>query len=96
MKLSFNLNKAGFTADNIDTKCDITLDPEKGEITLYEWIPVRMKLHGLFENDHIKKLHELFHGFSITHHLSKNGVSSNINTFQEECATLSEWQDLYD
>lgn len=33
MKLSFNLNEAGFTADNIDTKCDITLDPAKGEIT---------------------------------------------------------------
>jgi osmotically inducible protein OsmC len=33
MKLSFNLNAAGFTADNIDTKCDITLDPAKGEIT---------------------------------------------------------------
>ncbi|MFZ1527972.1 MAG: OsmC family protein [Ferruginibacter sp.] len=26
MKLSFVLNAAGFTADNIDTRCDITLD----------------------------------------------------------------------
>ncbi len=33
MKLSFNLNAAGFTADTLDTKCDITLDPAKGEIT---------------------------------------------------------------
>jgi osmotically inducible protein OsmC len=33
MKLSFNLTGAGFTPDNIDTKCDITLDPAKGEIT---------------------------------------------------------------
>jgi osmotically inducible protein OsmC len=31
MKLSFSLNAAGFTADNIDTRCDITL--EDGSIT---------------------------------------------------------------
>ena len=30
MKLSFVLNAAGFTADNIDTKCTITLDPASG------------------------------------------------------------------
>jgi osmotically inducible protein OsmC len=33
MKLSFNLSSAGFPPANIDTKCDITLDPAKGEIT---------------------------------------------------------------
>lgn len=31
MKLSFSLNAAGFTADSIDTRCDITL--EDGSIT---------------------------------------------------------------
>ena len=30
MKLSFVLNAAGFTPDNIDTKCTITLDPAVG------------------------------------------------------------------
>lgn len=33
MKLSFVLTGAGFTPENIDTRCDITLDPEKGAIT---------------------------------------------------------------
>lgn len=33
MKLSFNLSGAGFPPSNIDTKCDITLDPAKGQIT---------------------------------------------------------------
>lgn len=33
MKLSFVLNAAGFTADEINTKCDITLDPAAGSIT---------------------------------------------------------------
>jgi osmotically inducible protein OsmC len=33
MKLSFVLGAAGFTPDNIDTKCTITLDPAAGAIT---------------------------------------------------------------
>jgi osmotically inducible protein OsmC len=33
MKLSFNLTKAGFTPENIDTRCEITLDPAQGAIT---------------------------------------------------------------
>jgi lipoyl-dependent peroxiredoxin len=32
MKLSFNLSKEGFTPENIDTKCEITFDKEKGAI----------------------------------------------------------------
>lgn len=33
MKLSFILNAAGFTPDEINTKCEITLDPAAGVIT---------------------------------------------------------------
>jgi osmotically inducible protein OsmC len=33
MKLSFVLNAAGFTADEINTKCEINLDPAAGAIT---------------------------------------------------------------
>lgn len=33
MKLSFNLSGAGFPPANIDTRCEITLDPAKGQIT---------------------------------------------------------------
>jgi len=32
MKLSFNLSKEGFTPENIDTKCEIKFDKEKGAI----------------------------------------------------------------
>ncbi|HWY37657.1 MAG TPA: OsmC family protein [Bacteroidia bacterium] len=46
MKLSFNLNKAGFTADNIDTRCEITLDPEKGAVTLSQ-LTVTAKVPGI-------------------------------------------------
>lgn len=33
MKLSFVLSGAGFPPANIDTNCEITLDPAKGEVT---------------------------------------------------------------
>lgn len=33
MKLSFILNAAGFTADELSTKCEVTVDPGAGAIT---------------------------------------------------------------
>ena len=44
MKLSFDLNAAGFTADNIDTKCTITL--ENGSIT-ESHLEVKAKVPGI-------------------------------------------------
>ncbi|HEX2847959.1 MAG TPA: OsmC family protein [Chitinophagaceae bacterium] len=44
MKLSFDLNAAGFTADNIDTKCTITL--ENGAIT-ESHLEVKAKVPGM-------------------------------------------------
>lgn len=46
MKLSFLLNKAGFTADNIDTKCEITFDTEKSVITNSD-LTVTAKVPGI-------------------------------------------------
>ena len=58
----------GFDQPIILDRQEIRLQFEKGEITLYEWIPVKMKLHGLFENDQLEKLHKLINEFSIVHH----------------------------
>ncbi|UJF29939.1 OsmC family protein [Kaistella sp. 97-N-M2] len=33
MALSFNIDKAGFKAENLETKCVINLDPKEGKIT---------------------------------------------------------------
>jgi len=33
MKLSFELNAAGFTADQLDATATVTLDPSKGQVT---------------------------------------------------------------
>jgi len=46
MKLSFVLSGAGFPPANIDTKCEITLDPAKGEVTLSH-LTVNAKVPGI-------------------------------------------------
>lgn len=46
MKLSFVLSGAGFPPANIDTKCEITLDPAKGEIT-QSHLTVNAKVPGI-------------------------------------------------
>ena len=48
MKLSFVLNAAGFTADEIHTKCVITLDPSLGAIT-ESHLKVSAKIPGINE-----------------------------------------------
>lgn len=46
MKLSFVLNAAGFTPEEIHTKCDITLDPAAGAIT-ESHLTVSAKIPGI-------------------------------------------------
>ena len=46
MKLSFELNAAGFTADNIDTNAVVSLDPEKGRVTDIK-LEVKAKINGI-------------------------------------------------
>ena len=46
MKLSFVLGAAGFTADEISTRCDITLDPAAGAIT-ESHLTVTAKIPGI-------------------------------------------------
>lgn len=46
MKLSFVLGAAGFTADEINTKCEITLDPAAGAIS-ESHLTVTAKIPGI-------------------------------------------------
>jgi lipoyl-dependent peroxiredoxin len=54
MKLSFILTKAGHVPDSIETKCVITLDPAKGEIT-ESHLTATVKVAGL-ANDKFQEL----------------------------------------
>ena len=46
MKLAFNITKAGFTPGRIETRCDVTFDPAKGEVVSSHLV-VRVKAQGL-------------------------------------------------
>lgn len=46
MKLSFVLNEAGFTADELSTDCVITLDPNTGTITTAQ-LTLKAKVPGI-------------------------------------------------
>jgi len=48
-------------------KQELRLQFEKGEINLYEWIPVQMQLTGLLQKHHLKKLEESFENLSVVH-----------------------------
>lgn len=46
MKLSFNISAEGITPDEINTKADVNLNPEKGEIDVIH-LTVKVKAAGL-------------------------------------------------
>lgn len=55
----------GFDQPKILDRQEMRLQFERGDITLYEWVPVKIKLHGLLNNEQIEKLKIDFPGCSI-------------------------------
>ena len=58
----------GFDQPKILDRQEMRLEFERGDITLYGWIPVGMKLHGLLKKEQLKMLHDLIGSFSIVEH----------------------------
>ena len=58
----------GFDQPKILDRQEMRLQFELGEITLYEWVPVKMKLHGLFQKEKLKKLQQITGTVSIISH----------------------------
>lgn len=58
----------GFDQPEILDRQEFRLLFERGEITLFGWVPVKMKLHGLLQKGELEKLKEIAGSFSITHH----------------------------
>ncbi len=59
----------GFNQPKILDRQEMRLQFEYGEITLYEWIPVKIKLHGIFTNQQLEKILELIPGALVIHHI---------------------------
>ena len=58
----------GFDQPKILDRQEMRLQFERGEITLYEWVPVKMKLHGLLQDEQLKFLKEMVGESSIVYH----------------------------
>jgi predicted dehydrogenase len=55
----------GFDQPKILDRQEIRLQFERGDITLHGWVPVRIKITGLFKNEEIAKLEQRFPGCAI-------------------------------
>ena len=56
----------GFDQPKVLDRQEMRLQFEKGDITLFEWVPVRIRLHGLLTNNQIKQLEAMFPGCTVT------------------------------
>ncbi|MBA3648907.1 MAG: Gfo/Idh/MocA family oxidoreductase [Chitinophagales bacterium] len=64
----------GFDQPKILDRQEMRLQFERGEITLYEWVPTKMTLHGLLLKEQLEKLSEVLK-LSIIYH--NNGRDDN-------------------
>jgi predicted dehydrogenase len=68
----------GFDQPKILDRQEMRLQFERGEITLYEWVPVKMKLHGLLLKKQLDRLSELLVNFSMESHNGTEGIPQKI------------------
>ena len=68
----------GFDQPKILDRQEMRLLFEKGEITLYEWIPVKMRLHGLFTKKDLKTLDEIIGSCSTITHDDSNEINKKV------------------
>jgi len=52
----------GFNQPKVLDRQELRLQFDRGDITLYEWVPVKIRLHGLLTYDQVDKLMQLFPG----------------------------------
>ena len=55
----------GFNQPKVLDRQELRLQFDRGDITLYEWVPVKIRLHGLLTYAQVEKMKEQFPGASI-------------------------------
>jgi predicted dehydrogenase len=68
----------GFDQPRILDRQEMRLQFERGEITLYEWVPVMMKLHGLLKKKELEKLQEILGTASVVHHNERQPANQKV------------------
>lgn len=55
----------GFNQPKVLDRQELRLQFDRGDITLYEWVPVKIRMHGLFTKDQFEKISHHFPSASI-------------------------------
>ncbi len=88
----------GFDQPKILDRQEMRLQFERGEITLYEWVPIRMKLHGLLLRSQMEKLSELLVNFTVVHHdnflISRQNAKARFNDITFDDHITIEYNDV--
>ena len=58
----------GFDQPNILDRQELRLQFERGELTLFGWIPVKMRLHGLLQKQQLENIQQVLGEFNISSH----------------------------
>lgn len=58
----------GFNQPKVLDRQEMRLQFDRGDITLYEWVPVKIRMHGLFTKEQFEKIHQLFPAAHIDIH----------------------------
>jgi len=68
----------GFDQPGLLDRQEMRLLFERGEMTLYGWVPVKIRLHGLLSSGQLAKLKNLLPSSSIVHHKNSGSESHKI------------------
>ena len=74
----------GFDQPKILDRQEMRLQFERGDITLYEWVPVKIRLHGLLNNEQLEKLRIEFPGCSIIEYSGQESDSDYSSSVIEQ------------
>lgn len=94
----------GFDQPKILDRQEMRLQFERGEITLFGWVPVKMNLHGLVQNEQLNSLKEITGESTIVYNQQIAGKSRVKGRFVEinfdneitlECGNVAEKQNRY-
>lgn len=58
----------GFNQPKVLDRQELRLQFDRGDITLYEWVPVKIRMHGLFTKEQFSKISQLFPTANIEIH----------------------------
>jgi len=73
----------GFDQPEILDRQELRLQFERGELTLFGWIPVKMRLHGLLNKHQLEGLRQLVGDFKIVSHNEFQGPQKALGRFSE-------------